>query len=102
MLRVSGVLFLLNICIFLGGCSMHGAWRDTKDMFVGTKFDPDKNLNVQAKSYYRRFVPAGGGYIIEWISSHPTFVTTSNGANRAAIRYWFRQIALSFPGDMRM
>lgn len=60
MLRVSGVLFLLGICIFFGGCSMHGAWRDTRDMFVGTKFDPDKNLNVQAKSYYRRFVPAGG------------------------------------------
>ena len=41
---------------------MHGVWKDSIDMLVGTKFDPKLDRNAQAGILYTRFYPKGDAF----------------------------------------
>lgn len=52
------------VSLLFPGCAMHGAWKDARDMLIGTRFDPLKSRNEEAGILYtRRFnIKEGGGF----------------------------------------
>ena len=41
-----GVITLLLLSVFTGGCVSHSAWLYERDRMIGTKFDPSWNVSM--------------------------------------------------------